>query len=135
MVRLGLRGAAMILCAYIWTMIGLAVVLGPPRPGMRVPHESLPLWLRAASWFIPAGLALALAWSKRLDWLALGALMVGPMVNITSYTASWVLHLCGRPGLADGWQYAALYLSCVGIVALTAAVRRPAADPDQCGNR
>lgn len=123
--RLGLRGAAMILCAYIWTLVGVATILGAAAAPPGTFHTALPVPVRASLWLIPAAGALILAWSREHDWIALALLVIGPMLRITSYLTSWLLYLTGHEGLGTGWYSAAIHGALLGLVALTAAIHRP----------
>ncbi|WP_152185363.1 hypothetical protein [Segeticoccus rhizosphaerae] len=126
MSRLGLRGAAMILCAYIWTLVGVATILGAAATPPGTFHTALPMPVRAALWLAPAAAAVGLAWSREHDWIALGLLVLGPMLRITSYLTAWLLYLTGHEGLSTGWYSAAIHVALLGLVALTAAIHRPA---------
>lgn len=122
--RLGVRGYAMLLCSFIWCLIGYGITRGT---GVHIPgtfHDQIPTWIRLCVWFVPAALALALAWSTRLDWVALALLIIGPVVRCCSYTIAWLLTYVGRSGYHDGWYAASFYLALIGIVGLAAGSHR-----------
>lgn len=122
--RLGVRGYALLLCAFIWSLVGYGILAGPQTDSPGTFHDGLPTWARLAIWFLPAAAALLGAWMPRWDWLALALLVVGPVVRCCSYLTSWILWLSRHHGLATGWYAAALYLALIGIVGVAAASHR-----------
>lgn len=123
--QLGVRGYTLLLCAFIWSLIGYGVWVGAGADGQPGTfHDELSVPIRLAIWVLPAVLALILAWSPRFDWIALGFLIIGPVFRFCSYITSWILHLIGEPGLKDGWYPAAIYLALIGIVGIAAVSHR-----------
>lgn len=122
--RLGVRGYTLLLCAFIWSLVGYGVWVGAGTGGPGTFHDLLPESVRLAIWWAPALLALLLVCSARWDWIALAALVVGPVLRCLSYLLSWVLYLDGDPGLRSGWYPAAIYLALIGIVGIAAVSHR-----------
>ncbi|HET8588901.1 MAG TPA: hypothetical protein VFM01_04660 [Nakamurella sp.] len=121
---LGVRGYTLLLCAFIWSLVGYGILAGRSTDSPGTFHDELPTWARLAIWFLPAGAALLTAWAPRWDWVALGLLIVGPVIRCCSYLTSWALWLTEHQGIRTGWYAAALYLALVGIVGIAAASHR-----------
>lgn len=119
-----MRGYTLLLCAFIWGLVGYAVWIGAAGGGPGTFHDLLSQPVRLGIWWIPALLALALACSARWDWLALAALVIGPVLRCLSYFTSWMLYLDGQPGLRTGWYAAAIYVVLIGIVGIAAVSHR-----------
>jgi hypothetical protein len=122
--RLGVRGYTLLLCAFVWTLIGIALRANDPQNSPGTFHDELPIQARMAIWFGAAAAALVLAWSPRHDWIALALLIIGPVLRCCSYITAWVLYVTGHPGLRDGWYAAAIYLALIGIVGIAAVSHR-----------
>ena len=123
--RLGVRGYALLLCGFVWALVGYGVAAtGTPKFSPGTFHDELPETVRLIMWLGAAVSALVLAWLPRLDWIALALLVIGPVVRCCSYVVSWALYLTGHPGLRDGWYAASIYLALIGIVGIAAVSHR-----------
>jgi predicted MFS family arabinose efflux permease len=123
--RLGVRGYSLLLCAFVWALVGYGVATaGTPGNSPGTFHDELPEPVRLIMWLGAAAVALVLAWLPRLDWIALALLIIGPVVRCCSYLTSWVLYMTGHPGLRDGWYAAAIYVALIGIVGIAAVSHR-----------
>lgn len=128
--RFSRRTLGMLFCVYIWFLIGYGALHEVPVPRPGVFHLLLSPVLRALLWWIPAGIALACAWSHRASSTALGILWFPPAFTLVSYAVGWVMWRVpgGNPGYPNGWYSAALYLGVVGMVIVTALLPARAKD-------
>lgn len=122
----GVRGYTMLLCAFIWALVGYAIIRGS---GSHVPgtfHDEVPTWGRLVMWFTPAAASVLLCRSRRFDWIALAMLIVGPTLRCVSYLIAWTLAIVpgGKVGYGDGWYSAAIYLALIGLVGIAAVTHR-----------
>lgn len=118
--RLGVRGSAMLLCAFIWSLIGAGAWFGIPpyRPGTL--HA--PNWLSCSVWLLSAGVAVVTAYSRRKSPIGLAALVALPTFRTASYVWSWATYLWGGQGYEFGWLSAAFYVALVWLVYIAAMI-------------
>jgi hypothetical protein len=124
--RLGLRGAAMLLCAYIWGLIGVGTFATQPvAPGAF--HLLLPDGVRGTIWLGSALVAVVMAWAQGRSSIGLAVLVSMPTFFSASYIAAWVASLVdgGSPGYPTGWLSSAYYLALIGIVVVAAYIPSP----------
>ena len=98
------RGRALLMLAVVWVMIGLAVMFRPdPDIAHRLPIEYAPHWIRAAIWWIPAGIAVVTAWwPVGKDKWGYVALVIPVAFRGISYTIAFALGVL--TGNAYGWS-------------------------------
>ena len=120
--RFSRRTFGILLCVYIWALIGWGQYIDVPIPRPGVFHLLIPGIGRALLWWIPALVGLICAWSHRASSVALGVLWVSPGLCLVSYAIGWALSKVpgGNPGYPNGWYSSALFLGVVGIVIVTA---------------
>lgn len=120
--RLGVRGRAMLLCAFIWILIGVGVVTStaPARPGTF--HTVLPVGLSIALWLGSAAFAAATAFVQRFSALGISGLLLMPALRFTSYSWAWLMSLVGLEGYPGGWYSAAFYLAMIFLVWIVAQI-------------
>lgn len=117
------RSWSLLLCAFIWALIGLGAATGHGGGVAGTWHDALPVAARLCLWWVPAAAAIIVHKSTRWDWVAMMLLMIGPIVRAASYLTAWVLALTGHGGYIWGWYTASYYGALLGLVALTAAYR------------
>lgn len=128
---LGARGMVLLWCAAAWTLLGAGVATGASSgPDPELFHTMWPVPLRAAAWWVTAALALHAALRKKWVPLAVGALMLMPVVRLASYLWAWIMSLVPGtpPGVPDAWYYAVFHLLAVGLVLIAAHVKEPTRD-------
>lgn len=133
----GNRGVALAMLGILWILTAVGICLAPLKRSPLM-DEQLPVWIRAALWGLPGGLAVAASVYRKLDADAWGWLMVPVLVRFTSYFAGWVCHLAGWHQFAypDGWRGAttiAIFL--VFIRACAAGLDRPQREALWTGDR
>lgn len=116
------RTFGILLCVYIWALVGFGALGDVPAPRPGVFHLLAPGWAGSLLWWIPAAVGLCCAWSHRASSAAIGILWFPPALVTVSYTIGWILYRLpgGNPGYPNGWYSAALYLAAVGVGVLTA---------------
>lgn len=130
--HLGVRGYALLLCAFIWGNVAAGIPGSLPNAPDSTFHANLPIPLATAVWGAPAALALAAAiWRHRLVVWAMGGLMLAPSLWAASYVSAWVMALIpgDPPGYAGGLRAAGFYMAMMAIVGLAAHVREPTRRP------
>lgn len=125
--RLGRRGAALLLMSAIWGIIGFSLIVQGDRPPDGTLHGLIPYQIRGLIWLLSAGLAFVCAWGKNHDWTGFGFLMLMPLIRVFSYLWSWIIFLVtgGQGGYSNGLLASALYGALVGLVYLTAGWPEP----------
>lgn len=122
--KFSVRTFGMLLCAYVWILIGVGAFkeISIPYPG--VFHLMIPGNVRGGIWLGTAAVAITFAWSRRLSPAALGLLWFMPTLQMISYGTAWLLYQIdgGNPGYQNGWYSAALYLALIGMVIMAALV-------------
>lgn len=116
----------MLLCAYIWALIGVGTfATSPIAPGAF--HLLLPDGARATIWFGSALAAMIMAWTRDRTSIGLTVLVAMPTFSAASFTAAWVASLIegGSPGYPTGWLSSAYYLALIGIVIVAAYIPSP----------
>lgn len=123
--RLGLRGAGMLLIAFVWFLIGLGDIRDLSATPNSAWHLLIPSEIRGTVWIFSAALCLILAWTKSQDWIALVVACIMPTIRITSYTWAWIMSLIPGPpdGFPGGWYSSAIHFALLGLVMLVAAIR------------
>lgn len=124
--RLGYRGLALLIFGLIYGVLGYSVWANP-EPMPELLHTHLPLWLRLAIWCGAGGVAVAVAVCvflnanvARLERVAFGLLIVGPILRCTSFLWA-VIAGSGLMWLAG----VAVWLLLIALVSLVAAWPEP----------
>lgn len=125
--RPDLKGAALLLCWYIWTLVAIGVFTSTATKPPSAPHLLIPDAISASAWGLAAAAALVAAYWQPARGIALVLLSIMPTVRIASYTWAWVVSLIPGPpeGYANGWYSAAIHMALLGLVVVTAAIRQP----------
>lgn len=119
------RTLALLLCAGVWVLVGLGVLLAAAGANPYVPHTQIPAPLRVSMWFGPAAFAVLTCVTRRWAGLTVALLIIGPVIRVLSYLFGWAVHLLHLgPGHPTGWYAAALHLALVGLVVLAAILTR-----------
>jgi hypothetical protein len=136
----GTRGWILLVCAWVWGLVGLGIILQAARMGDEsLIHLYMPVPLRVALWWVPAGLAVYGALARRDLILVVFALMIAPAIRVASYGwawLTWVFHELGGPawlapdvtGYAGGWYSAAMHIPLIALVLIAAHSKEPTLD-------
>lgn len=119
---IGRRGAVLLLFSAAFLLIGLKAFTDPSvDDGRFVFYTSLPPYVRAALWGVPAvaGILSALS-GRRSDGLGFAALCVPPMVLTISYLWSFIGFLAGATAYPYGWVSATTWALLASILLVTA---------------
>lgn len=123
--RLGVRGGAMLLCTYLWTLLSIGAFLDATTSVAGAFHLYIPAAVRGGAWLVTAVLAGVLAWSERWSWVGLVGLSVMPALSMCSYGWSWVLYQWRGAGAPYGWYLASFYAGFIGLVVVTSFIPSP----------
>lgn len=113
------RRIVLALLGVLWVLTAIRIPYDERRTGLV--HEELPVPVRVALWLLPAVVALAAVWWRRLDAWAWTLLIAGPLVSFASFGWGWVLGL-----YPAGWRGAVVYATTIMLV------NRCAAGLDRC---
>lgn len=129
--RFSVRTFGMLVCAYIWLLIGIGGFQEISRTVPATFHLAIPGVIRGGIWVFSAAIAVVFAWSRRYSPLAIGLLFFMPTLQFVSYGIGWVIYKLpgGSPGNPSGWYSSALYLALVALVILIALI--PSRAPTQ----
>lgn len=116
--HMGVRAQGMILAAAVWGMVGLGILIQPAANTPSALHLLLPAWVRAAMWWLPAGVALGVSAHRRWSSWGLGLLQLGPIIYGVSFLGAWLMDLIPGPPPGDprGWVSASYYLLMVAFI-------------------
>lgn len=130
--HLGTRGWILLVCAWVWGLLGLGVVLQAARTGEpSLLHLYMPVPLRVTLWWAPALLAVYGAfWRKRLP-VVTAALIIAPLIRVVSYVWAWFTWVAHEStflqwmtpdwfGVPSGWYSAAIHLPLIALVLIAA---------------
>lgn len=120
----GLRGIILVLCAYVWALIGLDVWMNAAPEADSAFHLAIPGHWRALMWWISTVAAIVFAWRPRSSWVALGILIIMPVIHIFFYGWAWIVYLIPGPppGYPTGWYTVAFHLGLVAVVVIAAFI-------------
>lgn len=129
--HLGTRGWILLLCAAVWWLVGLGVLLRAATEGdPALLHLYIPAEARVAGWWIGAVLAVYGAVRKKHLPVVTSVLIVMPLLRLSSYMWGWITYLVPGPpaGAQDGWYSAAYHAVLIGLVLVAAHTREPTRD-------
>lgn len=119
--RLSDKSRILALDGVVWCLVGIGVITGT-YVSDGAPHLAIPSPIRCLWWIVPGAFAIAAGLTQRHKDAAVGLLMIGPAIRVTSYLYAWIIDLIpGAPdGVAKGWYYASINLIIVvHVIAVT----------------
>lgn len=124
--RIGRRGAALLILAAVWALIGYSSVIA----GVNVPdtiYYMIPAQVRGVMWFGAVAFAVFYALRRDADWPAWAAMTLPIMIRSISGAWGWVTwHLTGgAEGSADGWAVFAIYALMAGLCLVLSGWKEP----------
>lgn len=139
-IRLGRRGASLLLMAGIWIAVGVSILLGITDDGsvanQRMIHELVPHQVRGLLWVGAGVIAVFSSLNRGSDWVGFTALLIPPLFRMVSYCwamfSYWVSG--GEAGYEHAWLYAIFYALFVGLVYLTGGWPEPIRIPEPGGD-
>lgn len=118
-------------CSLVWLVVGVGVLAEQSTRDPAYFHTLLPDGLRVTGWWVTAGLGAYGALSRRHARTAVAALMVMPLLRLTSSLWAWAMALIPEPpsGADGAWYSAIFYVFMVSVVMIAAHVKEPTRDP------
>jgi hypothetical protein len=125
----------MLLCAYIWILLGIGAWLEKTTYIPGAFHLLLSGQVRAVLWVIPALIAIVFAWSREKSVFGLVPLVVMPSISMASYLWAWILTLPIMNAVTEhsvgsdyGWYFSSFYFAFLSMVGLVAVIPPPIPD-------
>ena len=117
---------ALTIAAFTWAWLGVGVATGAAPVPDGAPHATLPMILREALWFVPAGFVVVVLVTRRYAAAVSAMLIFAPAVRVVSYLWAWATHLSGGAGHPTGWYAATMHVPLLALAVLVALLTRAA---------
>ena len=118
---------ALTIAAFTWAWLGVGVATGAAPIPDGAPHATLPMILREALWFVPAGFVVVVLVTRRYAAAVSAMLIFAPAVRVVSYLWAWLTHLAGdAAGHPTGWYAATMHVPLLALAVLVALLTRAA---------
>ncbi|MFF0942680.1 hypothetical protein ACFYE2_00420 [Kocuria sp. CPCC 205300] len=130
--HLGTRGWILLVCAWVWGLIGLGILLQAAKMGEpSLLHLYMPVPLRVTLWWAPALLAIYGAIRRKHLPVVTAALIIAPLIRVASYLWAWITWVAHEvpalgwlapdwAGVPSGWYSAAMHLPLIALVLIAA---------------
>lgn len=121
------RRQVLFLLGLLWLLTAVGIATATTEPNKLIPHERLPVEVRCAVWAVPALVAWAGVWVRRIDGIAWTALCIPPLERCSSFTWAYVDSLTNwwwwshSAGIASASRSALVYAAIVYLIIKCAA--------------